>query len=160
MTSAAANVLGCSDSASDAVQDTLMRIWSKGWLPSDPRGALCYLARKSSLQQLRAARRRCHHEECAASDSERCLHAEEPSAILARREEAREVRRAVAELSPAHREVLELQAFEGLEYAELAERLALPVGTVRSRLNRARSALRERLERPAAASGATRRCAS
>lgn len=147
MTSAAERVLGCADSALDAVQDTLVRVWSKGWLPEDPRGALCHLTRKASLQQLRAARRRCHHEECAAVDSSECLHGEDPAAILARREEVGRVRRAVSELPGPFRDVLELQAFEGLEYAELAARLELPVGTVRSRLHRARAALRERLER-------------
>ena len=39
-----------------------------------------------------------------------------------------------------------MRAFEGLEYAEIASHLDLPVGTVRSRLNRARRALKEQLE--------------
>ena len=44
------------------------------------------------------------------------------------------------------REILLLKALDGLSYAELAERLAIPLGTVMSRLYYARRRLRERLE--------------
>jgi RNA polymerase sigma factor (sigma-70 family) len=53
----------------------------------------------------------------------------------------------LAELSPGERDVLLLVAWAELEYAEVAEALGIPVGTVRSRLNRARGRLRELLER-------------
>jgi DNA-directed RNA polymerase specialized sigma24 family protein len=43
--------------------------------------------------------------------------------------------------------VLLLLAWAELEYAEVAEALGIPVGTVRSRLNRARGRVRELLER-------------
>jgi RNA polymerase sigma factor (sigma-70 family) len=54
---------------------------------------------------------------------------------------------ALAALSPAERDVLLLVAWAELEYADVAETLAIPIGTVRSRLNRARSRVRELLER-------------
>ena len=44
------------------------------------------------------------------------------------------------------RDVVVLVAWEELSYAEVAAVLAIPVGTVRSRLNRARRVLRERLD--------------
>ena len=56
------------------------------------------------------------------------------------------VRRTVAKLDPIDREVLMLREFEQLSYAEIAELLRLPVNTVRSRLFRARVALRSLLE--------------
>jgi DNA-directed RNA polymerase specialized sigma24 family protein len=56
------------------------------------------------------------------------------------------VRRAVAKLDPIDREILMLREFEQLSYAEIAELLQLPVNTVRSRLFRARVALRTLLE--------------
>jgi RNA polymerase sigma-70 factor (ECF subfamily) len=49
---------------------------------------------------------------------------------------------ALAGLSPADREVLLLLAWGGLSYAEIAEALGVPVGTVRSRLHRARGKVR------------------
>jgi RNA polymerase sigma-70 factor (ECF subfamily) len=49
-------------------------------------------------------------------------------------------------LSEEHREVLLLVAIEGLPYEEAASVLEVPVGTVRSRLSRARQALRKALD--------------
>lgn len=53
---------------------------------------------------------------------------------------------ALQQLSPEHREVLMLREFEGMAYEEMAEVLGLPRGTIESRLNRARNALREKLK--------------
>jgi RNA polymerase sigma-70 factor (ECF subfamily) len=52
---------------------------------------------------------------------------------------------AVDQLSPEFREVLVLSDMEGLPYAEIAEALQVPVGTVKSRLFRARRLLQARL---------------
>jgi RNA polymerase sigma-70 factor, ECF subfamily len=60
------------------------------------------------------------------------------------------VRRAVAKLDSIDREVLLLREFEQLSYAEIADLLHLPINTVRSRLFRARTALRNLLEPSAA----------
>ena len=46
-------------------------------------------------------------------------------------------------LPPDQRRVLELRDLEGLDYREIADHLGVPIGTVRSRLNRARARLRE-----------------
>lgn len=54
---------------------------------------------------------------------------------------------ALAELTRQERDVLLLIAWAELDYKEVAEALGIPVGTVRSRLNRARNRARERLER-------------
>ena len=56
------------------------------------------------------------------------------------------VRRAVEKLDPIEREILLLREFEQLSYAEIADLLELPLNTVRSRLFRARIALRNLLE--------------
>src|SRR6266851_9249923 len=58
------------------------------------------------------------------------------------------VRRAVEELDRLDREVVMLREFEQLSYAEIADLLQLPLNTVRSRLFRARTALRNLLEPP------------
>jgi RNA polymerase sigma-70 factor (ECF subfamily) len=55
---------------------------------------------------------------------------------------------ALAELSTGDRDVLLLIAWEGLSYDEVATALGIPVGTVRSRLNRARKQVREVLDVP------------
>src|SRR5207302_2199700 len=56
------------------------------------------------------------------------------------------LRQAVARLDAIEREVLLLREFEQLSYVEIADVLKLPLNTVRSRLFRARFALRELLE--------------
>jgi RNA polymerase sigma-70 factor (ECF subfamily) len=53
------------------------------------------------------------------------------------------VREALAKLDSADREILMLREYEQLSYGEIAELLRIPVNTVRSRLFRARMALRE-----------------
>ncbi|GAA3812078.1 RNA polymerase sigma factor [Streptomyces phyllanthi] len=57
----------------------------------------------------------------------------------------RELAAALAGLSARHRDVVLLVAWGGLDYEEAAEALGVPVGTIRSRLHRARSRLREAL---------------
>jgi len=63
---------------------------------------------------------------------------------------------ALAELHPDQREALLLHALAELSYLEIAEALAIPIGTVRSRISRACAALRNELESPAGAAGARR----
>jgi RNA polymerase sigma-70 factor (ECF subfamily) len=53
------------------------------------------------------------------------------------------VKRALGELAPAHREVLVLREIEAMSYREIAELTGVPIGTVMSRLNRARGELRK-----------------
>jgi RNA polymerase sigma-70 factor (ECF subfamily) len=64
------------------------------------------------------------------------------------------VRRAVEKLEPIDREILLLREFEQLSYAEISDLLQLPLNTVRSRLFRARTALRNLLE-PSVSSSAS-----
>jgi RNA polymerase sigma-70 factor (ECF subfamily) len=54
--------------------------------------------------------------------------------------------RALATLAPEHCEILLLREMQGLEYDDIAQALGCPVGTVKSRLCRARGALRQALE--------------
>jgi RNA polymerase sigma factor (sigma-70 family) len=65
--------------------------------------------------------------------------------ILISRGEQTLVHNALAELPPIFREVIVLREFEGLTYQEIAGVTGVPIGTVMSRLGRARDQLRDRL---------------
>lgn len=67
----------------------------------------------------------------------------DPAATMARDELRAAVRDAMTDLSDPHREILNLSHFEGLSYKEIAECLAIPIGTVMSRLWAARQALKK-----------------
>jgi len=71
--------------------------------------------------------------------------AEDPLADLTREQRLDALRRAVLSLPAAYREVVVLCDLQEIEYAEAAAALDCPVGTVRSRLHRARALLAEKL---------------
>lgn len=71
--------------------------------------------------------------------------AHNPDLELERREAERRVQAALTRLSPPHRTIVVLRDLQGLAYEEIAEVLGIPIGTVRSRLSRAREALRQAL---------------
>ncbi|MBX7164911.1 MAG: sigma-70 family RNA polymerase sigma factor [Pirellulales bacterium] len=69
-----------------------------------------------------------------------------PSERIEGRERDAQVREALARLSEEHRTVIVLREIDGLDYEAIAEVLEVPVGTVRSRLHRARLELRDQLK--------------
>ena len=68
-----------------------------------------------------------------------------PEEIVIQWEEEAILRKALAELPEQHRVILILREMDGLDYQEIAQVLEIQVGTVKSRLARARRALREKL---------------
>lgn len=72
--------------------------------------------------------------------------ARDPERLLAAERDRARVRDAVRGLPDAHREVVALYYLEELPLAEVADRLGLPAGTVKSRLFKARASLRRALE--------------
>ena len=68
-----------------------------------------------------------------------------PEAVLASKEIAETVNAAIAALSEDLRQAITLREIEGLSYEEIAEMMNCPIGTVRSRIFRAREAIAQRL---------------
>jgi RNA polymerase sigma-70 factor (ECF subfamily) len=81
-----------------------------------------------------------------ALTNEVALTGDDPAQVAARRERQEVVRTALAALPSHQHVVLVLFDIEGYSYDDIAVILKLPLGTVKSRLSRARSALREELE--------------
>lgn len=68
-----------------------------------------------------------------------------PEESAVKSENAAELKKALKELDTESREILILREIDGLSYIELSEHLGIELGTVKSRLNRAREKLREKL---------------
>ena len=71
---------------------------------------------------------------------------ETSGAALERSEDERLLAEALVKMSPEHRSVLVLKDIDGLKYEEIAVALNVPIGTVRSRLHRARLELKQMLD--------------
>jgi len=71
---------------------------------------------------------------------------DDPTQGVADRERRRHLQQAMAELTPEHQAVLVLRGVEDLSYEEIADTLKIPVGTVMSRLSRARQELKAKLD--------------
>ena len=94
--------------------------------------------------------RRRHRADALATEFDEELHSEavagdHPAAALDRDTTRESVRQALDRLSPEFREVIVLRELEGLSYKEISDVTGVPVGTVMSRLARARGRLREAL---------------
>jgi RNA polymerase sigma-70 factor (ECF subfamily) len=126
--------------ADDLVQDTLERAWSKLHLyrrGTDLRAWLFTVMHNVYVNQIRAARPGTPLDD---EMPELARPARESEAL-----ELRDVERAIGALPPEQREVLLLVALEDMSYAAAARALGIPIGTVMSRLSRARDKLRAML---------------
>lgn len=141
----ARGILPSHDLACDAVQDALLALWLADHEPSDVRGWLVRATVHKCLHVLRRQDRRSRHEERAGAERvEACVWCE-PAASAEEVELRARLDEAVAELSDELRTTFLLRSERGLEYQEIADALSIPIGTVRSRLKRARESLHERL---------------
>ena len=137
--------------AEDLVQETYVRaIRAMGRLRDDSnvKGWLFTILRNIWLNELR--QRRKAPESVDVETDERTSNladesAESPHDVYVAKLERRHVRTAIQRLPEEAREVILLREWEGLSYQEIATVLDCPVGTVMSRLARARSKLRDLL---------------
>lgn len=130
-------LVGDRATADDLVQDTLERAWSKLHLyrhGTDLRAWLFTVMHNVHVNRVRAARPTDPLEDGMPELAQR---ATQGDALL-----VRDLERAIAALPAEQREVLLLVALEDLSYEETARVLGIPIGTVMSRLARAREKVR------------------
>lgn len=139
----AARILGCEHLAEDALQEALISLWRTGAPPAGVRAWLVRAVVLRSRHLRRTLLRRQHHERCAG-DAACDLHAEcsNPLHVAFAHEVGHAIALALRTLPADQRETFALYEVEGFDYAEIAQRVGAPVGTIRSRLHRARAALR------------------
>jgi RNA polymerase sigma-70 factor (ECF subfamily) len=158
MLSVAIRITGNPDDARDAVQDAFLQAF-KNVSKFEERSSLAtWLHRivvNAALMKLRTRRRKpetsldelmprfddvgCRIEPRAGDD-------EPVDELLARRETRERVREAIRDLPEDYRDVLILRDIEGLDTNETADSLSIKPGAVKTRLHRARAALKTRLE--------------
>ena len=123
----------------DLVQETYLRLWKyRGeYKPTARLSTFLFLmARQVRIDALRRQTRRENREEKWSKEQPM---SEGPRAFGVRED----VRWALAKLSEPLRDVIELGVFQDLPYAEVAEILGIPVGTVKSRMHNALKELKE-----------------
>ncbi len=74
-------------------------------------------------------------------------HSTNPETLLADKQIQRIVQKAIDDLDPDHKEIVVLKDIEGFSYEEIAQILNIPEGTTKSRLHRARMAVKEKLKK-------------
>jgi len=143
----ARRILGDEETAWDAVQEALMTLWLEGEMPPNPRAWLVRTVVHRSLHLARCRSRRRRHEDQARLGRVEQSDLDDPVRHMENVELRRIIRQALQSLAPDHRSVLILADIEQKDYQSIAASLGIPIGTVRSRLNRSRKALREVLGR-------------
>lgn len=149
---AAAATAGDAELAAEAAQDALCRLYS-----SLPRfrgeaafGTFVYrICRNAAIDALRRRSRERSRRAAlpeAAGDCSLPGAYPGPEEELSASEESAALRRALARLGEEARSLIYLKEMEGFEVAELSRIFGIPAGTVKSRLSRARDALRKFLE--------------
>lgn len=135
--------------AEDLVQDTLVRAYRgmNGFDGRHPRAWLLTILRNTHINRNRRRRPELLRDPDAATDRMVSAASGERTDAGVDDEIDGEIIRALESLDEPFRRAVELVDIDGLTYAEAAEVLDVPVGTVMSRLHRARSRIRDRLDR-------------
>ncbi len=140
--------------ADDLVQDTLARAWEKRRLwkaGTDLRAWLFTVMHNIHVNQLALVRREAMNVSLDADTGSGAGWQFPVRANQIERVEIKEIVAQIGRLPVDQREVLLLAAVEELRYEEIATMLSIPIGTVMSRLSRARDKLKRMIAEPASA---------
>jgi RNA polymerase sigma factor (sigma-70 family) len=140
------HMLGQQDLAEDVLQEVMVVVWQKAHTFRGTARAASWIFGIAHNQALKALRRQpgvtfVELEAAADLQSEGPL----PEAELLRQATSQEIAKALAHLTPEHREVLVLAFFYDFPGKEIAAIVDIPLGTVKSRLSYARRALKTAL---------------
>ena len=149
--SIAAHVLGSSDQADDVVERTFSQIWKDAARYNAERGSVAAwivtIARSHALTMRRSEGRRMRHDEMRSQFllDEGPVTAASPLQTLEAGEDRQAVEKAMSRLPEEQERVVRMTFFDGLSQAEIAERLGIPLGTVKTRVRLAFAKLRAAL---------------
>ena len=133
--------------AEELAQETLLTVWRKAALYSDDKGSattwIFTIARNLRIDRLR---KEVAWQPLPENNDEEPSPEPTPDEELSERERSEKVRSVLAELPADQSEVVTLAYVEGLSHSEIAQRLGLPLGTVKSRMRLAYQKIRDALE--------------
>ena len=133
--------------AEELAQETLLAVWRKAALYSDEKGSattwIFTIARNLRIDRLR---KEVAWQPLPEDNNEQPSLDPLPDAELSERERGERVRAMLAELPEDQSAVVQLAFVEGLSHSEIAKRLDLPLGTVKSRMRLAYQKIRDALE--------------
>lgn len=138
--------------AEEVLQDVFLQAWRQADRyqadRATPRGWLLMMARSRGLDRLRSRTARVRREEESEGTPSSPTRATAPEVVerLAESERTHQIRRALGTLPTEQRIPIQLAFFEGLTHTEVADRLAAPLGTVKSRILLGMRKLRTALE--------------
>lgn len=145
----AARILGITSEAEDVVQESFLALWRQAERLDPSRGIRSYLltiVHNKSIDRLRQRSRK--NEMPLDPDAPIPATGEDPVESAERASDRASVRAALAALPLEQRQTVEMAYFGGLTTGEVAERMQVPVGTVKSRLRLALIHLRRILVDP------------
>ena len=138
-------MLGDRNEAEEVLQEVFLQVWrdARRYDPerSSPRGWLLLIARSRALDRHRATVARRRREEESAQAAGALAVVPLGTRRLEHNESRRRIGSALDRLPPEQRRVIELSFYEGLTQTQIAEALNAPLGTIKSRLHRARAEL-------------------
>ena len=132
--------------AEDIVQEAFVRLWKTPPIGGEPAISSWMRSTVTNLSISLIRRKKRTWTLIDESGSAHDLRATAPEADVERREDVSRISAALERLDPDKRAMIMLRVNEGLSYEAIAEHLGVPIGTVMSRLNRARLALLGELE--------------
>jgi RNA polymerase sigma-70 factor (ECF subfamily) len=149
--SLAYRMMGRRGAAEDVVQEAFLALWRSGARYDHTRGSVrTWVLGIVHHRGIDALRRGIRHDSRRASDEgieERFESGERTDVQAARREEAEEVRSALASLPAEQSRAIELAYFGGFSHSEIADMLQTPIGTVKGRIRLGLDKLRGQLGR-------------
>lgn len=153
----ARRLLGCSHLAQDAVQEALLALSQQPTAPERPLAWLAKAVIHRCRHLRRTLRRRRHHEHIATQHCDLHEDCNNPLHVAMAHELGETLAAVRASLPREQRVVLDLYETQDVDYHQIATALGIPIGTVRSRLARARQALQTALALKQGIDGAARR---
>jgi RNA polymerase sigma-70 factor (ECF subfamily) len=141
----ALHMSGQTETAEEIVQEVFLSLFTnfRGFAQGQGtlQGYLIGAARNMLRSRFRQSQR------FAVSDSEPATEGRELFDSVSKQQDLQDLRAAVLALPPNYREVLVLCDLEGMDYSQTASHLNCPIGTVRSRLHRARAILSAKMQK-------------